>query len=61
MCKEYIWNPATCSYGNGKHVASILEDSVTTCDEFLDSYDKETKTIPINFDGKKATCKMQIF
>ena len=26
--KNYIWNPATCSYENGKYVASTIDDSV---------------------------------
>ena len=34
-----------------------------TCDGIIDAeakpYDKETKTIPINFNEKKATCKTQ--
>ena len=24
--KDYIWNPATCSCENGKHLASVLDD-----------------------------------
>ena len=35
--KEYIWNPATCSYGNCKYLASIIDDSVITCDEIIDA------------------------
>ena len=31
--KDYIWNPATCSCENDKHLASIIDDSVITCDE----------------------------
>ena len=31
------------------------------CDEVIESYDEETKTIPTNFNEKKATCKMQNF
>ena len=30
--KDYIGNPASCSCKNGKHVASILDDSVIMCD-----------------------------
>ena len=36
-----------------------MNDSVITCDDIIQSYDKETKTIPANFNEKKATCKMQ--
>ena len=55
--KDYIWNPVTCSSENVKHLASIMDDSVVTCDEIIESYDEETKTIPTNFNEKKATCK----
>ena len=27
VCKKYTWNPATCSYKNGKTLASIIDDS----------------------------------
>ena len=40
--KNHIWNPATCSCENGKYLASIVDDSMITCDEIT----KETKTIP---------------
>ena len=30
--KDYIRNPATCSCENGKYLASIMDDSVITCD-----------------------------
>ena len=35
-----------------------MDDSAITCDEAM-SYDKETKTIPTNFNEKKAISKMQ--
>ena len=31
------------------------------CDEVIESYDEETKTIPTNFNEKKATCKTRNF
>ena len=31
------------------------------CDDVIESYDEETKTIPKNFSEKKATCKTQNF
>ena len=34
--KDYIWNPATCSCKNSKHLASIIVDSVITCDETIE-------------------------
>ena len=53
--KDYIWNPATCSCKNGKHLASIVEDSAITCDEIIESCDEETKTISTEKARKKAT------
>ena len=45
MCeKHYIWNPATCSCKNIKHLGSIIDDSETKCDEIIE----ETKTVPTN-------------
>ena len=38
-----------------------MDDSVITCDEVIESYAKETKTIPKNFNGKKAIYKIQNF
>ena len=43
---------------HGKYLASVMDDSVITCDEVIESCDKETKTIPTNL---KAICKMQNF
>ena len=54
--KDYFWNPSTCSSKNGKYLASIMDDSVITCDEIIDaetkSKDEKTKAIPINFNEK---------
>ena len=38
-----------------------MDDSAITCDEIIESYHEETKTISTNFNEKKATCKMQNF
>ena len=38
-----------------------MNDSVITCDEVIESFDKEAKAIPTNFNEEKATCKTQIF
>ena len=35
---------------NGKYLASIMDDSVITCDEIIE----ETKTVPTNFNEKKS-------
>ena len=41
----------------GKYLANVMDDSVIMCDEIIDaeakSYDKQTKTIPTNFNEKK--------
>ena len=59
--KDYVWNPATRSCQNGKYLVSIMADPAIICDEVIESYNKETKPIPTNFNEKKATCKMQHF
>ena len=63
MCKkDYFWNPATCSCENGKHLASITNDSVITCDEIIEETKTiPTKTVPTNFNEKKVTCKTKNF
>ena len=38
-----------------------MNNSAIMCDEALEQYDEDTKTIPTNFNEKKATCKMQYF
>ena len=58
--KDYIWNPYTWSCDNGKYLASIMDDSAIMYDKVLESYNKETKTIP-SFNEKKAICKTQNF
>ena len=50
--KDYLWHVATCSYKNGKYLASIIDD-----DEIIE----ETKTIPTGFNEKKVTSKTQNF
>ena len=61
MWKDYIWNLATCSCQNGKYLATIMDDSGITFHEIIETYDEKTKTIPTNFDEKRATCKTQNF
>ena len=36
-----------------------MDDSVITCDEIIESYNKERKTVPTNFNKKNVTCKIQ--
>ena len=57
--KDYIWKTTTSSCKNGKYLATIMDDSAINCDEITESCNKETQTIPTNFNEKKATCKMQ--
>ena len=60
--KEIIFATlAACSCENGKYLASIIDHSVITCDEIIESYNKETKKLPANFNEKKATCQTQNF
>ena len=59
--KDYFWNPPTCNFENGKYLASIMDDSVITCDEIIESYDRETKTVPTNFNEKNITCRTPNF
>ena len=59
--KDYVWNPATCNCENGKYLASIMDDSVITCDEITESHKEETKHISTNFNEKKLTCKTHKF
>ena len=52
VCKKYfVWNPATCTCKNDKYLASIIDDSVLTCEEMKES--KETKTILKNISKTK--------
>ena len=37
-----------------------MDDLAITCDEIIESYSKETKTIPTNFNQKKANCNFYI-
>ena len=46
--KNYIWNTVTCDCKNGKYLASIIEDSVISCDEII----QKTKTVSTNFNEK---------
>ena len=33
--KDYVWNPATCNYENGKYLASIKDESIIISDEVI--------------------------
>ena len=36
MWKDYIWNPATCCFENGKYLANIMGDSAIAIDEIIE-------------------------
>ena len=57
MWKTLYWNPATCSYKNGKYLASI-DNSVITCDEIIEN---ETKTVTTKLNKKNEICKTKKF
>ena len=60
--KDFVWNPPTCNCANGKHLASIIDDSAIMCDKIIESYKEDTKAKlynETNFNEKEATCKMQ--
>ena len=39
--KDYVWNPATCSFKNGKYLGSIMDDFAVICDKVIESYDDQ--------------------
>ena len=52
-CKnDYSWNPSTCICENSKHLKSVVDTSVTECDETVIAMNnistKKTNTIPTN-------------
>ena len=59
-----IWNTATCSCKYGKYLGSIIDDSVITCDEIIDTetkpYDEQTKTVTKK-NEKEQPVKHKIF
>ena len=59
--KNYVLNPAICNCENWKYLASIIDDSINICDEVIELYDEEMKTIPTNFNEQKVTCNRQKF
>ena len=68
MCEKcHIWNPTTCSCENDRCAGSIVDDSVTMCNEITETAKGvltkavPTKSIPTNFKEKKLVCKMKNF
>ena len=56
--ENYIWNPATFSYDNGKYLLNIIDNSVITCDEIIEEI---TKTFTTNFNEKNTIWKNKNF
>ena len=54
MWKDYVWNPTTFDCENWKYLASIMDDSMITCDEVIKSYEEKIKTISTNFNENKV-------
>ena len=40
--KDFICSPAACSCKNGKYLASVIDDSVMTCDEIIEVVQSKT-------------------
>ena len=60
ICEKRWYLESFCmSFKSGKYLASIIVDSVITCNKIIDN--QETKTIPTNFNEKNITCKTQNF
>ena len=51
--KDYVYNPATCNCEKGKYLASIMDDSIITSNEVINSYDEQIKTIPTKLMKRK--------
>ena len=49
--KDYVWNPAICSYKSVKYLAGIIDDSVITGDKIIDT----TKVVPTKTVLTKST------
>ena len=49
--KDYPWNPAICSFENGKCL-SFIDTLMITCDEIKDT--EEKVAIPTNYNDKKS-------
>ena len=66
--KDHIWNPSSSACEVSKyfkinaHMKVIIDNSVITCDKFIDAvakwYNNAAETVSINFNSKKATCKI---
>ena len=55
ICEKHILNPAACSCKNGKYLASVIDNSVSKCDEIKEKKQFQQTLI------KKVDCKTQNF
>ena len=39
--KKIVWNPATCSFENGKYLARIMDASAIMYDEVIESHNED--------------------
>ena len=46
--KDHSWNPATCTWENGKYLGSIIGDSVIICDETISAADSVSTSVSTN-------------
>ena len=58
--KVYVWDPSACNCEIGKYLASIIDDSTIMCDEVIESFYEETKTVPTIFNEKIHFVKHKI-
>ena len=57
VCKKwYFWNPARCSFENGKYAEIIIGDTVGISDEIIDATKStSTQTVPTQTVPTKCT------
>ena len=58
--KDYVWNPSTCNWENGKNLASIMDNSTIICDDVIESYDKEKKLFQQILIKRKQSVKHKV-
>ena len=62
--KDYIYNPVTLvamQLGNVKYLVNIMNKLAIMCDEIIEPYDKETNTVPTNFNANRQPVKRRHF
>ena len=59
--KDYGWNTSICVCENGRHLKSVADDSLVTCDEIMNStgsVSTNVTTVLKKFHNKKVRCKI---